>query len=97
MVLNPVVKVCTAPPMPKITAPANKVPLLPKMSPICPAAMEVTCEMDQITAKKGLIAESLLKAPISSTATIVPTSNDPGELKYLRKWGPVIIPDITLR
>lgn len=57
MVLNPVVKVCTAPPMPKITAPANKVPLLPKISPICPAAMEVTCEMDQITAKKELIAE----------------------------------------
>lgn len=27
---------------------------------------------------------------------MVPISSDPGELKYVRKWGPVIIPDITL-
>jgi hypothetical protein len=52
MILNPVVRVCMDPPMPKITAPANKVPLLPKISPICPAAIDVTCDTNQITSRK---------------------------------------------
>jgi hypothetical protein len=45
---KPVVKVCTAPPIPKTTAPANRVPLLPIMSPICPAAIDVTCMVHQM-------------------------------------------------
>jgi len=36
------------------------------------------------------------KAPISSTATIVPTSRAVGLLKYFRKYGPVMIPLMTL-
>ena len=38
----------------------------------------------------------LLKAPISSTATMVPTSIAVGSLKYFRKCGPVMTPDMTL-
>ena len=38
----------------------------------------------------------LLKAPISKTATMLPTSIAFGDSKKLTKWGPVMIPDITL-
>ena len=37
-----------------------------------------------------------LNAPISKTATILPTSIASGDSKKLTKWGPVMIPDITL-
>ena len=37
----------------------------------------------------------LLKAPISKTATMLPTSIAFGDSKKLTKWGPVMIPDIT--
>jgi hypothetical protein len=58
--------------------------------------MDVTCGPCQKIRNKSL-SDDVLNAPISRTATIVPTSIGLGELKYLRKWGPVIIPDMTLR
>jgi hypothetical protein len=100
--LKPVVKVCTAPPMENTTAPAKRVPRLPYKSPILPAAIDVTTAnhirylaLLERACERELV-EDLPKAPTSSTATMVPISKGPGEPKNLRKWGPVITPDITL-
>ena len=40
--------------------------------------------------------KDILKAPISKTATMLPTSIALGDSKKLTKQGPVMIPDITL-
>ena len=91
---NPNVQVWITPPIVKMAAPIHKVPFRPTMSPTEPAARDVP---------RGGVKESMFdtkrdkqNAPISSTATIVPSSIGPGALKYLMKCGPVIIPDITL-
>lgn len=42
------------------------------------------------------IFENVLNAPISSTDTIKPNSPALGSPKYSLKYGPVMIPDITL-
>lgn len=102
---KPGVKVWMAPPTAKTTAPLKSVPRLPMISPTCPAATDVTAQKEvsrnivisQNSALLGFACEANApKAPISRTATIVPTSTGPGSLKYFRKCGPVITPDITL-
>lgn len=92
---NPAVKVWIRPPMLNITAPLNRVPFRPIPSPIRPAAIEVTARGQDVCTRHNLRGNSL-KAPISSTATIVPTSIAFGVPKNLIKWGPVMMPDMTL-
>ena len=77
MLGTPPVKVWMAPPMVKITAPLNKVPLRPIASPMCPAASEVTVEHQKEMKGCSLPADfsrGVLNAPISNTETIKPNS-----------------------
>jgi hypothetical protein len=61
MVLYPTVKVWIAPPIVKITAPPNSVPFLPMMSPIRPAAIEVTVGRSAQTANDKYNGTKLTK------------------------------------
>jgi hypothetical protein len=84
----PPVKVWIAPPIVKITAPVNRVPLRPIASPTRPAASEVTVEHQN--RMRGLrraskSVESVLNAPISSTETINPICPARGSSKYFLK------------
>lgn len=66
-----------APPTVKITAPTHRVPFRPIISPTRPAATDVTfATRSAKDANRG--TRYVLKAPISSTATMVPTSRGPG-------------------
>lgn len=96
MIVKPLVKVWIAPPIVKTMAPMNRVPLRPMISPTRPAAMVVAAHKGQLGQVQKHSYVYVPRAPSSSTATIVPTSTAPGAWKYLRKWGLVMIPDMTL-
>jgi hypothetical protein len=69
----------------KTTAPVKSVPLRPIRSPIVPDAREVT--VDRSSRKEVFVYDdhSILNAPISRTATIVPVSTAEGWLKKFLK------------
>ena len=77
---NPTVSVCKAPPIVNTTAPTNRVPCRPIISPTRPAASDVAIEREKrkgertrSAADRITASSTQLNAPISRTATIVPT------------------------
>ena len=85
--------------MVKTTAPLKSVPLRPIASPMRPAASDVTAAYQSGIRSWSVPAsrsKGSLNAPISNTETIKPNSPAPGSWKYFLKYGPVMIPDITL-
>lgn len=87
IIQKPGVIVCIAPPIANTTAPEKRVPLRPRISPMRPAAIDVTCDRHFTQFLRGYMhrRNGIPKAPTSNTATIVPTSNADGLLKNLRK------------
>ena len=85
MIVNPFVNVWIAPPTAKTTAPEKRVPLLPRISPMRPAASDVTMRCYVSCVPVLCVQTFLPNAPTSSTATMVPTSKADGLLKNLRK------------